>query len=207
MPRRRENRRAGVDGPCSFAAPSGSPRAGDPRRSRAGSSTPSARRPARRAPGACHSMARRSRGAAPLPDRRVASSNSGMSPHTTVIAAQRPMRRRCRRDPARRPAARRPRRRRMPAPLGRPQRQQHAQRAAGDRDERAVQQSSWRRELPSAGAERDANRRLLRTSRRARQQERRDVGAGDEEHGGGRAPRAACRCASIPVATSGVMPV
>ena len=41
-------------------------------------------------------------------------------------------------------------------------------------------------ELAAAGAERDANRRLVRAGGGPCQQERRDVGARDEEHGAGR---------------------
>ena len=57
-------------------------------------------------------------------------------------------------------------------------------RTAGDRDDDTVGQE-LHRESSVAGAERDANGSLVRTSRGARQQQRGDIGAGDEKHGGG----------------------
>ena len=66
--------------------------------------------------------------------------------------------------------------------MRRPDGQQHAERAAGHRDEDAVREQLFG-ELAPPGAERDANRRLVRAGGRPCHQKRRHVGACDEEHG------------------------
>jgi hypothetical protein len=61
----------------------------------------------------------------------------------------------------------------------RPHGEQHAERAAGHRDEGAVREQ-LSRELAAAGAKGDANRRVARTGGGPRQQERGDVGTRDD---------------------------
>ena len=69
------------------------------------------------------------------------------------------------------------RRENMRCPCG----QQHAGRSAGNRDDDAIREH-FSGELAAAGAERDANRGLMRAGGGASEQERGDVSASDEEH-------------------------
>ena len=171
------------DGRRSSAAPCESPGGEGRWRSRAGSSTSSAPRPGRRAGGASRSTVPRFRVEARPPGRSCRISKSGMRPHAIVMPAHAAdaatmldrsgANTSCSASCSKKSAG----------TMCDVHTASSMPNAPPVTEMRTLSESSCRRELAAAGAERDANGCLVRTGGRACQQERRDVGARDEEHG------------------------